>query len=398
MHDTVSDRVLAARQRARDRLVHQGAQLSPLRLVVAAVVVGISSYGKPAPGFHGKALVIMACLVVVVVGIFLVRTRREEEETSNTWQQVMILLLLGAAGIGLDALQSQASSELPATIAIFMAAMRLAPLVAAVVELPVMAAIGIVAGIDSDAQNVVAVLLLCVVLGVSGALIRQSRLNQERTELLLAELEDARDDQARAAAAAERTRIARDLHDVLAHSLSGLAIQMEAARQLARNDEATPELRDLIDRASDLAKQGLTESRRAVGALRGDDAPTVDRIPELVAQYRRDLGLSVNLRVEGAPQPVSPEVGLTLYRAVGEALTNVSRYAPGAQSDVSVRWSAGEVSLRVVDHGGTADTSGRDAGGGWGLIGMRERVSRLGGRCLAGPQGAGWSVDIVVPV
>lgn len=384
--------VRAIARRRRDR---QRAQLYPLRVVVVVVVVLPALLSTPEPGLHGKDLGITVSLVVFVAGMLFAPRFRQ----GRGWVVVQVtnFAFIGAAGIALAALQPQAASELPASAAVLMAAIALRPSSAAVVVLPVTAGLGIAFGTNSNAQSVAGSVLLCVVLAVLGALVQQSRVSQDRTELLLAELEDARDDQARAAAGAERSRIARELHDVLAHSLSGLSIQLEGARKLAANEGVSAPLRAVIDRSAGLAKQGMVEARDAVGALRDDDLTTVQRLPELVEHYRRDLGLQVALEVEGASRPVPAEVSLTLYRAVGEALTNVCRHAPGAVANVLVVWAPAEVQLRVVDQGGTRGAQATGSGRGWGLIGMHERVARIGGRLVAGPDGPGWSVDIRVP-
>ena len=132
---------------------------------------------------------------------------------------------------------------------------------------------------------------MTVLLGVVAEFLKRSRESQDQTELLLAELEDARDEQARAAAIAERGRIAGELHDVLAHSLSGAAIQLEGARKLADREHATPRLSEAIDRASALVKAGLANARQAVGTLHGDPLPTVDQLPSLIDSYKADMNL-----------------------------------------------------------------------------------------------------------
>ena len=128
--------------------------------------------------------------------------------------------------------------------------------------------------------------LLLVMLGFVGYFMRQSRANQDRVELLLAQLEDARDEQTQAAAIAERSRIAGELHDVLAHSLSAAAIQLQAARKLAERDRAAPPTRAAIDRAGELVKDGLVNARQAVGALRGEELPGVAQIELLITSFK----------------------------------------------------------------------------------------------------------------
>ena len=121
-------------------------------------------------------------------------------------------------------------------------------------------------------------MLLCLLLAVTGQFIRRGRQSQDRTELLLAQLQDAREAEAAAAALAERSRIAGELHDVLAHSLSGLAIQLQGARKLAGREAVSEPLRAAIDRSAELTKAGLADARQAVSALRGEQLPTLDQL------------------------------------------------------------------------------------------------------------------------
>jgi signal transduction histidine kinase len=239
--------------------------------------------------------------------------------------------------------------------------------------------------------------LITVLLGVVAQFLKQSRESQNRTELLLAQLEDARDEQARAAAIAERSRIAGELHDVLAHSLSGAAIQLQGARVLADREGATPRLSDAIDRSSQLVKSGLANARQAVGALRGDALPTVTQLPSLIDGYRSDLQLDVTLQIEGEPRNLPADPSLALYRGAEEALTNVARYAPDARTTVTVCYGEHHTSLSV-DNGASAAEPRAAMGGGRGLDGLRERVERVGGTLSAGATAEGWRVDIEVPV
>ena len=133
--------------------------------------------------------------------------------------------------------------------------------------------------------------LLCALLGLIAHFLKQARASQDRTELLLAELEDAREEQTRAAAITERGRIASELHDVLAHSLSGAAIQLQGARKLAEREQASAAVRAAIDRAGELVKDGLANARQAVGALRGDELPGVAQLESLVASFRTDMNV-----------------------------------------------------------------------------------------------------------
>jgi signal transduction histidine kinase len=237
---------------------------------------------------------------------------------------------------------------------------------------------------------------------VTGQFLRRGRESQDRAEMLLAQLEDAREGEAAAAALAERGRIAGELHDVLAHSLSGLAIQLQGARKLAEREPVGPGLRGAIERSAELAKAGLADARQAVGALRGDRLPTLDQLGALVEDFRRDTGADATLRIHGTPRPLPAEAGLALYRGAQEALTNIARYAPGAGTAITVRYQADRILLSVEDHAAPDKTEPResvlaDAGGGHGLAAMRERASRVGGTARAGPTPDGWLVELEVP-
>jgi signal transduction histidine kinase len=231
---------------------------------------------------------------------------------------------------------------------------------------------------------------------------KQSRASQDRTELLLAQLEDAREEQTRAAAIAERGRIAGELHDVLAHSLSGAAIQLQAARKLAEREHATPSLHAAIDRAGALVKDGLANARQAVGALRGDELPGVSQLGSLVQSFRDDMQATVNLSIEGSARTLPADTGLALYRGAQEALTNVARYAPSAAIDIALRYEPDHTTLRVEDRsrlvtGSQVREGLPGVGGGRGLAGLRERVERIGGSVYAGPTDEGWLVEVVIP-
>jgi signal transduction histidine kinase len=243
---------------------------------------------------------------------------------------------------------------------------------------------------------------------MTGQFIRRGREGQDRTEMLLAQLQDARDAEAAAAAVAERSRIAGELHDVLAHSLSGLAIQLQGARKLAEREPVSAGLRAAIDRSAELAREGLADARQAVGALRGDRLPTLDQLGALVEDFRRDTGVDAALRIDGTPRPLPAEAGLALFRGAQEALTNIARYAAGAAVTITVRYQTDRTLLTVEDHARQLVTGASPAaqprppvltgaGGGQGLAAMRERAQRAGGAARAGPAADGWLVELEVP-
>jgi signal transduction histidine kinase len=203
----------------------------------------------------------------------------------------------------------------------------------------------------------------------------------------------------RDAVAAERARIARELHDVVAHCVSVMVIQAGAAEDLLDRDPdaARPPLRAV----QDTGQQAVTELGRMLGLLRGEAAPDqlgpqpgVAQIPELVAHVR-GAGLPVEYDVQGTPHDLSPGVDVALYRLAQEALTNVLKHARGARATVVLHHTEATVELSVRDDG--RDTPG--PGLGHGLIGMRERVALYGGTLSAGPRGGGgFAVHAVLPL
>ena len=193
------------------------------------------------------------------------------------------------------------------------------------------------------------------------------------------------------AALDERARIAREMHDVLAHSLGALGVQLEVAEGLLaeRGDLAGGLAR--VRRARWLAHEGLDEARRAVAALRTDAPPLADALSQLVSDGRRDRGLEIDLTVAGAVRPLPAGTTVSLLRIAREALTNAAKHAPG--SPVSVSLAYGEaVSLRVYNA-----SASEPATFGHGLTGMRERIELIGGTLTAGRSGEGWLVTAQVP-
>jgi signal transduction histidine kinase len=197
-----------------------------------------------------------------------------------------------------------------------------------------------------------------------------------------AELRESRAAHAEAAALAERGRVARELHDVLAHSLSALALQLEAARLRASD----PALVEDLERAHRLAAGGLQEAREAIAALRGDELPDL-----------RDLAAAfpgATLTVTGEPRESSSEARLALYRTAQEALTNVRRHSSSEAVELRLDYREDGTTLTVQDRGSERPAAN---GHGYGLTGMRERAELLGGRLSTGPTDDGFRVELWLP-
>ena len=199
----------------------------------------------------------------------------------------------------------------------------------------------------------------------------------------------ATDAELREHALAERARIARDIHDVLAHSLSGVNMQLEVADALldaGRADEA----RAAVGKAQSLVREGLVETRRAVQTLRQDALPLVPTLAALVDE-------NAHFRVEGTAFDLDTPQAQFLVRCAQEALTNARTHAPGSAVDVELRFGTGEVEL-CVRNGPASSPPTRVESTGMGLVGMRERAALVGGAVAAGPDGQGWTVRATVAV
>jgi signal transduction histidine kinase len=228
-----------------------------------------------------------------------------------------------------------------------------------------------------------------------------SRLRAQR--VLAAQTERAEDERARRAVLEERTRIARELHDVVAHHMSLIAVRAETApyRLAGLPESAQAEFGSL----SEVAREALTDMRRLLGVLRHDQPadrapqPELAHLPALV-DAARQAGLSVELSVPAALHQVPSGVGVCAYRIVQESLSNASQHAPGAAVTVSVGHDSGAVLLRVANGpGGSANPPVNEHGPGHGLTGMRERVALLGGSLAAGPSpDGGFVVSAVLPL
>lgn len=217
---------------------------------------------------------------------------------------------------------------------------------------------------------------------------------RDRAVALLAEVEATRDARTRAAAAEERTRIARDLHDVLAHSLSGLSLQLQAIRSVAAKEGVSPAVTVPINRAADLAREGVSEAKAAMSALREPTTRGIESVAALVERFPGDATVTVT----GAPGEVGIAAGSGVYRCVQESLTNATRYATGSTVTVELAWQPNTLRVTIADQGRPVGRAALGVEGtGKGLDGMRERINAVGGTMRAGAHGAGWQVVVSVP-
>ncbi|MFI0037538.1 sensor histidine kinase [Streptomyces mutabilis] len=237
-----------------------------------------------------------------------------------------------------------------------------------------------------------------------GVLARTQRAYTAELEDRARRLERERAADTARATAQERARIARDMHDVLAHAVSLMVVQAEAGPVVVRSDPARAEA--AFDAIATTGRDAMTQLRRILGVLkeeRPDDEPRrlpqpgVDGLPGLVRQVAGSTGLRVELRVTGEPRPLAPDTGVAAYRIAQEALTNTVKHAYASSATVGLDWGDAEVTLTVTDDG--RGPSPAPGGGGHGLIGIRERAAACGGDAVTGggPDG-GFRVAVRLPV
>jgi signal transduction histidine kinase len=246
--------------------------------------------------------------------------------------------------------------------------------------------------------------LIVIACLLGGRYRRDARVQHAQAAALLAQSQRTRVQEQRAATLDERTRIAREIHDILAHSLGALGIQIEAAQALLTDagdiDRAVP----LLEGARRLAASGLEETRRAIEALRTDTPPLPQSLATLAEAHIDQHRTPVAITVTGAPCALTPDANLALIRTAQEALANAARHAPAAPIAIALDYGPDRTAVTITNrpdparHGpGAPITAARGAGGGYGLAGMRERLLLIGGTLTAGPSVTGWTVRAQIP-
>jgi signal transduction histidine kinase len=380
---------------------------APLRMrvwpVVSMVLILLSGIiGTPTPALTGEGLVTLlgggTLAALIAIEIFF----DPQDERAN----FVFILLLGLASIALMTVQPSGTAVLGTYAAVASAVIRLPKRLALAAIIPIIAIVDI--GILATASERFLVFawtnIAYVFMFVIGHLLRLSEEHQVQAQELLDEEQRTREARNEAAALDERGRIARELHDVLAHSLSALSVELEGARLLALDRDVDSEVIAAIGRAHRHAASGLDEARAAIQALRGDSMPGPDRLEELIEEIRAH-GIECTLEIGGEPRRLPSEAALAVFRTAQEALTNVRKHAEEAER-VAIRldYDPDGVQLIVTDSAGDGDeprvpqpAALAGAGAGYGVSGMRERAELIGGRLLAGPTEDGFRVELWVP-
>ena len=253
--------------------------------------------------------------------------------------------------------------------------------------------------LSGDGSFDVGAVVACAAAWVVGRALRRWRLEAVELGRHAGRLERESDQRARLAAAEERARIARELHDVVAHAVSVIVVQAQGAQRVLVGEQEP--VRDALGSIEASGRQALVELRRMLGILRrGDEELALTPQASLrhldgLVEHVREAGMPVELRIEGDPEPLPPGVDVSAYRIVQEALTNALKHAGPARASIVVRYGPDELELEISDDG---RSSGKGDGTGHGLVGMRERVAVVGGVLESGVRpGGGFVVRARLP-
>jgi len=373
-----------------------------IRAIGLAVVIVTVSVARPHPGVdsaRGLAIAVTLGLSAAAWIVWMLAGCKR-------WTNVASLAVMGAAGGVLAGLSPSSPAVAIGCAATFSAGVRLKTDLS----------LGIMA------ETVAAFLIAALATGApTGALLgfpfafaglwsvsltrREYLVRAEQAEHMLAETRRAREAETQAAALAERARIARDIHDVLAHSLAAVSVNLQAAEGLLAADTLpadNPELAkaiECISRAGTLTREGLAAARRAILALRDDAAPLPDQLSSLAAQYRAVGDVAVDFTVTGEPRPLPEQASQVAYRTALEGLTNARKHAPGQPVALDLGFEAAQVTVTVAN---PLPPAGAEAplaatGAGAGLTGLRERAALAGGTLEAGPADRTWRVCLRIP-
>ena len=364
----------------------------PLFVVVAAVTF---SSGRN-PGFAGRdvaAVLAVGGFALGALGALTARYRRAAV-------RIIFAVVLLASSAALVRLQPDGPGLAGLLAGLVLLAPRVPdrfPIVLSIAGITCLAAVAVAVSHDSPT---LALLSAIAIVGFPGMTLLARRLGQanDQAERLLIELEGTRAAQAQAAGLAERQRLAREMHDVLAHSLSGLMLQLEGARMLAAEDPSDPRLPGIIERAHHLGKSGLEEARRAIGMLRDDELPGPERLAGLAAQFREVSGVPCQFTVSGQAYELPSEAALAVYRVAQEALTNITKHASPERVEMHLGYEPCRTRLTVENFAMNSEPP-RAAGDGpgYGLTGMRERAELLGGELTTATTRDGFRVELRVP-
>jgi signal transduction histidine kinase len=378
-----------------------------VRLLVLIMVLVTVPLAKPHPGVGPRGIGVAVTLGICVIswGLWMLARQRYRLMVGS-------LIVMATAGGVLAGLSPESPAVAIGCMVTSAAGARLSSRASLAITGETIAAFlttGLIAG--APAGTLAGYTGAFVGLWAFGLTRRAYLLRAEQAEQALEQTRRAHAAVMQATALAERARIAREIHDVLAHSLAAVSVNLQAAEGLLSElPDDSPELAkalECVERAGTFTREGMAEARRAILALRdgGGDAasaaprPLAEQLRSLAEGYSAEGGPPVQFTVTGEPRPVTPEAGLTVYRTAQEALTNARKHAPGQPVTLALEFTPSQVTVDILNPLPSADTPRplAGAGTGYGLIGLQERAALGGGSLIAGPAGGQWRVSLRIP-
>ena len=368
-------------------------------LVVVLITVSLASPGPATDDVRGTAIAVTLGLSAAGWIVWMLVGR-------NPWVMYGGLSVMSAAGGVLAGLSWDSAASAVPCVATFSAGARLRIPASLSIVLRTLVAFVIAAKVVKAPTGVLLGYPFAFVgLWGIGLTRHEYSTRAEQAERMLAETRRAHEAETQAAALTERARIARDIHDVLAHSLAAVSVNLQAAEGLLAASTLPAENPDVgqamecIERAGTWTREGMAAARRAVLALRDDAAPLPDRLSLLADQYRAVGDVAVDFTITGEVRPVSAEASQAAYRTAQEALTNARKHAPGQPVTLRLGFGPEQVTVYVANPMPPRRAQGplADTGAGYGLAGLRERATLAGGTLKAGPTAGNWQVSLRIP-
>jgi signal transduction histidine kinase len=382
------------RTRAQQETVHRWMRRLAPPLFVAVAVVVFTNGRNPGPAVRAVGV------AIAVVGLALAGLGALKPRYRRGAVRVIFAVMLLASSAALMRLRPDGPGLAGLLAGLVLLPPRVPERFPVALSIAAIACLGALVVAVSHDSPTTALMGVIAIAGFPGMTLLARRLGQanQQAERLLIELEGTRAAQAQAARLAERQRLAREMHDVLAHSLSGLMLQLEGARILAADDPGDSRLPGIIDRAHHLGKSGLEEARRAIGMLRDDELPGPERLASLAAQFQEVSGVPCQFAVSGHPRELSSETRLAVYRVAQEALTNIAKHACPERVEVHLGYQPRHIHLTVENFAMNGEPPRpADDSPGYGLTGMKERAELLGGELTTAMTHGGFRVELRVP-
>jgi signal transduction histidine kinase len=371
-------------------------------LIAVIVSVVLADPGPGTPGPRGLTIAITLALSSVGWIAWLLSGSTGQRRGLSLGS----LIVMGGAGGALAGVSASSPAIAVGCAAAFSAGVRLKTSASLAITAETVAAFVIAALLTNEPTGVVLGFPFAYAGLWSVAMTRREYLvRAEQAERTLAETRRAREAETHAAALAERARIARDIHDVLAHSLAAVSVNLQAAEGLLAAEtlpKDNPELTkaiECIDRAGTLTREGMAQARRAILALREDAAPLPDQLAALAAQYQAAGDATIQLTITGQPRPLSEQAAQVAYRTAQEGLTNARKHAPGQPVALTLAFEPAQVAVTVENPLPPGNQPGPLAatGAGAGLTGLKERAALAGGTLEAGPADGTWRIGLTIP-